>query len=300
MPAPVTRRPPPGGPRRGGQPGQRGPGRHVQRAHRAGVAKLQGRGRRAVVLPPGEPGRQPHPVLMRHGGVRLVADPPAGRGQPPDEVDVLPDPHVLGEARPGRVLPHDQRRARDVGDARPRAGRCWPARPCPGWNSPPRTAPARSAHAPPGRSAARPRRPPDPRSAAAGRSSQPGPGTQSESRNATSGVSAAARPVFLAAAGPPLTGRRSTSGARPGCDPRDRGRIGRGVINHDHAGHPGQAGQAAGQFGLPVVDRDHHRHVIRNPRTRRASRADGGLRDPGVEQAAGQRAGPGVVRDGRT
>ena len=42
-------------------------------------------------------------------------------------------------------------------------------------------------------------------------SSQPGPGTQSESRNATSGVSAAARPVFLAAAGPPLTGRRSTA-----------------------------------------------------------------------------------------
>src|SRR5580658_4380602 len=41
-------------------------------------------------------------------------------------------------------------------------------------------------------------------------SSQPGPGTQSESRNATSGVSAAARPVFLAAAGPPLTARRST------------------------------------------------------------------------------------------
>ena len=42
-------------------------------------------------------------------------------------------------------------------------------------------------------------------------SSQPEPGTQSESRNATSGVSAAARPVFLAAAGPPLTGRRSTA-----------------------------------------------------------------------------------------
>ena len=41
-------------------------------------------------------------------------------------------------------------------------------------------------------------------------SSQPGPGTQSESRKATSGVSAAARPVFLAAAGPPFTGRRST------------------------------------------------------------------------------------------
>jgi hypothetical protein len=41
-------------------------------------------------------------------------------------------------------------------------------------------------------------------------SSQPGAGTQSESRNATSGVRAAARPVFLAAAGPPLTGRGTT------------------------------------------------------------------------------------------
>ena len=38
----------------------------------------------------------------------------------------------------------------------------------------------------------------------------PAPGTQSESRKATSGVCAAARPVFLAAAGPPLTGRRTT------------------------------------------------------------------------------------------
>ena len=38
-------------------------------------------------------------------------------------------------------------------------------------------------------------------------SSHPGAGTQSESRNATSGVSTAARPVLRAAAGPPLTGR---------------------------------------------------------------------------------------------
>ena len=37
--------------------------------------------------------------------------------------------------------------------------------------------------------------------------SQPGAGTQSESRNAASGVSTAARPVFRAAAGPPLTAR---------------------------------------------------------------------------------------------
>ena len=47
-------------------------------------------------------------------------------------------------------------------------------------------------------------------SAKCGGLNKPGPGTQSESRNATSGVSAAARPVFLATAGPPLTGRRST------------------------------------------------------------------------------------------
>src|SRR5580692_10038125 len=40
------------------------------------------------------------------------------------------------------------------------------------------------------------------------RSSQPGPGTQSESRNATSSVEVAASPVFLAAPGPPLTDRR--------------------------------------------------------------------------------------------
>ena len=35
--------------------------------------------------------------------------------------------------------------------------------------------------------------------------SQPGTGTQSESRKAASGVCTAARPVFRAAAGPPLT-----------------------------------------------------------------------------------------------
>ncbi len=51
-------------------------------------------------------------------------------------------------------------------------------------------------------------------------SSQPGPGTQSESRNATSGVSAAARPEFLAAAGPPLTGRRTTLAPAAAATPR--------------------------------------------------------------------------------
>ena len=64
-------------------------------------------------------------------------------------------------------------------------------------------------------------------------SSQPGPGTQSESRNATSGVRAAARPVFLAAAGPPFTGRATTCG--PGSDggPADGGRVRGTVVDHD-------------------------------------------------------------------
>jgi hypothetical protein len=86
----------------------------------------RGRGR-PVVLPPGEPLAQPHPVLVPHGGRRVVTHPPAGRAEPPDEVDVLPHLHVLGETRPGRLLAHHQGRARNVrhtrsrpDDARPR------------------------------------------------------------------------------------------------------------------------------------------------------------------------------------
>src|SRR5207244_1285574 len=44
---------------------------------------------------------------------------------------------------------------------------------------------------------------------------QPPAGTQSESRKATSAVAATARPVFLAAAGPPLTGPRTTLAPAP-------------------------------------------------------------------------------------
>ena len=138
------------------------------------MAQLQHRGRGAVVLPAAEPLAQPHPVLVPHGGGRLVAHPPAGRGQPPDEVDVLPDPHGLGETgpRPRPAGPPGPRQARK-GRATP-AGRCSPAHPCPGWNWPPRTAPARCARAHPGRCAARPRPPPGPRSAAAARPASPG------------------------------------------------------------------------------------------------------------------------------
>jgi hypothetical protein len=76
-------------------------------------------------------------------------------------------------------------------------------------------------------------------------SSQPAPGTQSESRKATSGVRAAARPVFLAAAGPPLTGRRTTL-APAAAAALDRSRVGRAVVHHDYPWRARQPGQAAG------------------------------------------------------
>jgi hypothetical protein len=87
--------------------------------------------------------------------------------------------------------------------------------------------------------------------------------------------------------------------ARVGRDPRDRGRIARGVVDHDHSRHLGQAGEAAGQLGLPVADRDYHRDVARTPGAGLELRARHGMSDPGVEQAAGQRAGSGVVRHRR-
>ena len=127
-------------------------------------------------------------------------------------------------------------------------------------------------------------------------SSQPGPGTQSESRNATSGVSAAARPVFLAAAGPPFTGRRSTLAPAAAAALLDRGRVARAVVHHDHLRRSLQPGQAAGQFGVPVADRDDHRHRLACLRRVAVQR---GMGDPGVEQAARQRAGLRVIGDRR-
>ena len=191
-----------------------------------------------------------------------------------------------------------------------RGGRCWAAGPYPGWNSPPRTAPARCGRPRAARCAARPRLPRGRRSAASSASSQPGAGTQSESMNATSGVRVAARPVFLAAAGPPLTGRattrapaaaaarRTAAGSR---DPSSTTMTGAGPA--PGPGQPGscwpgtgQPGQAPGQLGGPVADRDDYRDLAR-------ARPAGcviqrGMGDPGVEQPPGQRAGLLAVRDG--
>jgi hypothetical protein len=122
-------------------------------------------------------------------------------------------------------------------------------------------------------------------------SSQPGPGAQSESRNATSGVSAAAKPVFLAAPGPPFTARRTTRAPTPR-DPRYRGWIPGAVIDHDHPRYLCQPGQAAAELGLAVADRDHHSEVPEAP----YAAARYGMRDVGVEQTASQRLGPRVVR----
>ena len=125
-------------------------------------------------------------------------------------------------------------------------------------------------------------------------SSQPAPGTQSESRKATSGVCAAARPVFLAAAGPPLTGRRTTLAPAAAAALWIAAGSARAVVHHDHPrrARARQPGQAAGQFGVPVADRDDHRHL----RPFGLASIQHGMRDPGVEQAAGQRAGLRVAR----
>jgi hypothetical protein len=84
------------------------------------MAQFQRRRRRAVVAAPAQPVTEPHPVLVADGRPRLIPDVPAGRRQPPDEVDVFPDRHVLREpvARGGPA--DQQRRARHVRHPRPR------------------------------------------------------------------------------------------------------------------------------------------------------------------------------------
>ena len=123
-------------------------------------------------------------------------------------------------------------------------------------------------------------------------SSQPGPGTQSESRNATSGVSAAARPVFLAAAGPPLTGRRSTvAPAAAAALPIAAGSREPSSTTITRGTSPSPARQRASSAG-----RSRTGMTTVTVRCLSAGRAvQHGVRDPGVEQAARQRAGLGVI-----
>ena len=75
----------------------------------------------------------------------------------------------------------------------------------------------------------------------------------------------------------------------------DRSRVAGAVVHHDHPPRITQPGQAPGQFGVPVADRDDHRHL----RPFRRDAIHHGMRDPGVEQAASQRASLRVPRHRR-
>ena len=102
-------------PSRHGEPGQRAPARHRTRRHGAWMAQFQRCRRGAVVAAPAQPLTGAHPVLVRHGCPRLIPDVPAGPGQPPDEVHVFPDRHVLGEPASRRLPADDQRGPGHVG-----------------------------------------------------------------------------------------------------------------------------------------------------------------------------------------
>ena len=200
------------------------------------MAQLQHRGRGAVVLPAAEPRAQPHPMLMPHGGGRLVAHPPAGRGQPPDQVDVLPDPHGLGETGPRRGPPHHQGRAGHVRDARPRPDDARPGAHVQGGTGPlvPRQPRA------PGLIRDDARRDRAHRRVREVRQQRVQP---ARTRNAVRVEERDQRCVRRGQAGVP--GRRGTAvyraaqdaGSRAGHGPRGRGRIGRTVVDHDHPRH---------------------------------------------------------------
>ena len=267
------------------QPRHRGPHRRVERAHRARVPELErGRGR-PVVLPPGEPLAQPHPVLVPHRGRGLVAHPPARRAQPPDEVDVFPHLHVLGETGPRGRLAHHQGGAGNVRHPRSRPDDAGSV-----------------AHVQGG---ARPLVPRQPGAAGLVRHDARGDGThrgigevrQQRVQPAWSGHAVRVeerhqRRLGRRQAGVP--GRRGPAVDRPphhagpgrGRHALDRGRVPRAVVHHDYWQAARQPGQAPGQFGVPVADRDDYRHL----RILRRALLQQRMGDPGIEQAAGQRA----------
>ena len=125
------------------------------------------------------------------------------------------------------------------------------------------------------------------------RSSQPGRGTQSESRNATSGVLAAARPVLRAAPGPPFTVRRRYRAPAAAAAAATAAGVRRAVIHHDHR-HVADSRQAPGQLGDPVADGYHHGDVTAG----RASRGYG-MCHADVEEAAREHLRGGPVRHRR-
>ena len=258
------------------------------------MAQLErGRGR-PVVLPPGEPLAQPHPVLVPHRGRGLVAHPPADRTEPPDKVDVLSYLHVFGEAGTGRLLAHHQRSAGDIGDARSWPDDAGPLAHVKGGTCPlvPRQPGAPGlvrhdarrdrAHRGVGEVRQQPIQP-----ARAGHAVRVEKRHQRCVRRRQAGVPGRRRPAV----------DRPPQHAGPGRDggALDRGLVARAVVDHDHARRFGQPGQAAGQLGVPVADRDNHRHLVRaglGPRLRGVQR---GMGDPRVEEAARQRTGLRVV-----
>ena len=233
---------------------------------------------------------------MAHRDRRVVADPPARLVQPPDQVDVL----AVAQRRV-----EDRRRSGTVdaaqrgGPAARRSGRRRPGVPgCdPGRRADPRSRALRAprctgrpqaARRAAARCAARPRPPAGSARCAASRSIQPGVGTQSLSRNATNSL------VDLGQAG--VAGRaRARRCVRPRAaarrarraTSRDRGRVGRAVVDDDH------------RCPWPSAARQRSRRSARSRtgmsdgdvgRSRRARAGEGG---PGPRRSAG---GPGRRR----
>ena len=248
----------------------------------------RGRGR-PVVLPPGEPRAQPHPVLVAHRGRGLVAHPPAGRAQPPDEVDVLPHLHVLGETGPGGLPADHEGGAGDVGHAGSRPDDARPPAHVEGGTRPfvPRQpgAPGLVRHdARRDRAHRRVGEVRQQRVQPAG----PGHAVRVEERHQRRVRGCQAR--VPGRGGPSVHRPPQRAGSGGGRDGADRGLVAGAVVDHDHppAIRVRQPGQASGQLAGPVADRDDHRHRWRLRRPKAVQRRMG---DPGVEEAARQRAG---------
>jgi len=258
------------------------------------MAQLECGRRGPVVLAPGQPLAQPHPVLVSHRGRWLIAGPPARRGHPPDEVDVLPYLHFFGKTRSGGSFAHDQGGPGDIGNARSRPDDAGPlshvergTRPLvPGQPASPdlvrddarrdrthrrvrevrqqQIQPARAGHAVGVEES-------DQRGIGGGQARVPGRRRSAVHR-------------------PP-----QHAGARPGRDARDGLRVPRAVVDHDQARRLSESGQAAGKLGVPVAHRDHDGHLVRTVVAAGRRFVYGGMGDPGVEQTPGQCPGLGVV-----
>ncbi len=248
-------------PRRRRGPGQRAPSGHRARRHRARMAQFQRRRRRAVVAAPAQPVTKPHPVLVADGRPGLIPDVPAGRRQPPDEVNVFPDRHVLREPAARGGPADQQRRARHVRHPRPRPddalhrphvegrrGRLVPRQPAAALLMSPD--PGRhGSHRGIGEVPQQRRQPARPGDAVG-----IDEGDQRRAHGGEAGVPGGARSSAPVAAQAERTGR---GGGR-----RHGGAVRRPVVHHDDP-HAVQAGQAPGQLGRAVAHRDDGRDLVR-------------------------------------